>query len=81
MGYTPKVLLTKVRKCMAWDSDYVNFDYSIFKIIMMGNEDFTPVMTYERTVKEKYALLQALGYISKSGMLNVERAKECIGEY
>lgn len=79
MGYTPSTLLNKLYNCMAWNAAYLPLPYNVFKTIMMGDEDYQPVMTYERTVKEKYRLLQELGYISKTGMLDTERAKDCIG--
>lgn len=47
----------------------VPLPYKDFKLIMMDEEEMEPVMTYERTVKEKYQLLIDFGYVSKTGLL------------
>lgn len=45
--------------------------YSKFKSIMMLDEGMEPVISYERTVKEKYVLLQDFNFISRQAVVNV----------
>lgn len=56
----------------------VPLSYSNFKKIMMLEEEMVPVMTYERTVKEKYKLLKEFGFISKTEMLISQRVLEVV---
>lgn len=56
----------------------VPFPYTTFRRIMMLEEDMTPVMTYERTVKEKYKLLKEFGFISKTEVLLSEKILEAV---
>lgn len=71
--YRPSAFLKKIAEYTAWDSHTdIPLPYKVFKKIMMGMEEMEPVMTYERTVKEKYNLLVDLEIISKTGILKAE---------
>lgn len=74
--YTISSLLAKIAKVMNFeerpDSD-VPMPYKVFKVIMMGNETCKPIMTYERTVKEKFRLLKDFGFISETEIMGVPR--------
>lgn len=56
----------------------IPLSYSNFKRIMMLEEDMAPLMTYERTVKEKYKLLKEFGFISKTEMLISQKVLEVV---
>lgn len=71
--YRPSALLKKIAEFTAWsETQDFPLPYKVFKKIMMGKEEMEPVMTYERTVKEKYNLLVDLGIVSKTGVLKAE---------
>lgn len=60
-----------------------NLDYPLnllaFKRLMMiYPEQYGPVITSERNVKEKYRLLQEFGIVNMTGRINVDRFKEIL---
>lgn len=60
-----------------------NLDYPLnllaFKRLMMiYPEQYGPVITSERNVKEKYRLLQEFGIINMTGRINVDRFNEIL---
>lgn len=80
--YTVSSMLNKISLCIAMNEASVPFPYKLFKRIMMDNELIAPVITYERTLKQKYQDLVDLGYISESETprLNVIRVQEKLSE-
>ena len=50
--------------------------YKRFRQIMMLNEDVEPVITYERTAREKDQLLKDLGFINDSGRVYIEAVQD-----
>lgn len=72
--YTISALLIKIRRCFDFDltADFTKLSYKDFKAIMMLCEDVEPVITYERTIKEKYKLLQEFKFISKTELLDIK---------
>lgn len=54
-------------------------NYPTFRNVMMIDETMKPIITYERTAKEKFKLLQDLGFISKTNVVNVDAVKHQIG--
>lgn len=60
-----------------------NLDYPLnllaFKRLMMiYSEQYGPVITSERNVKEKYRLLQEFGIVNMTGRINVDRFNEIL---
>lgn len=60
-----------------------NLDYPLnllaFKRLMMiYPEQYGPVITSERNVKEKYRLLQEFGIVNMTGRINVDRFNEIL---
>lgn len=60
-----------------------NHDYPLnlpaFKRFMMiYSEQYGPVITSERNVKEKYRLLQEFGIVNMTGRINVDRFNEIL---
>ena len=80
--YTVSSMLNKISLCVAMDGPSIPFPYRLFKRIMMDNELIAPVITYERTLKQKYQDLVDLGYISESEAprLNVIKVKDKLSE-
>ena len=46
---------------------------------MMLDEDTEPVITYERTAREKYQLLKDLGFLTDTGVMNLPEIKSFMG--
>lgn len=75
--YKISAILNKIALCIALDQESIPFGYRLFKRIMMDNEEIEPVITYERTLKQKYQDLVDLGYVSDSDYprLDITRVK------
>ena len=61
------------------DTTRILIPYKIFKKIMMLDEDYEPVITYERTAKEKYQLLKELDFLNDTGTVNIPLVKSFLG--
>lgn len=53
--------------------------YKLFRKVLMVYPEW-PTFTSERTVKEKYKLLQELGILNDSGRINYEEVEEVLGQ-
>lgn len=79
MEYTPQALIKKLGAVINLE-DGKAVPYKLWKMAMMGYPNLGMVMTYERTVKEKYQLMIDLGFISKTGIFNMGAYLEQCGE-
>ena len=61
------------------DTVRILIPYKIFKKIMMLDEACEPVITYERTAKEKYQLLKDMDFLNDTGTVNVPLVKSYLG--
>lgn len=77
--YRISTILKKIEMHYDLTRDNV-LSYNEFKKIMMADESFEPVMTYERTVKEKYKLMQDFKIISWNGILIGDVASKILEE-
>ena len=48
------------------------------RLMMIYPEQYGPVITSERSVKEKYRLLQEFGIVNMTGRINVDRFNEIL---
>ena len=48
------------------------------RLMMIYPEQYGPVITSERNVKEKYRLLQEFGIVNMTGRINVDRFNEIL---
>lgn len=79
MGYEPSILLKKLAAVINLEDGTI-VPYKLWKVAMMGYPKLGPVMTYERTVKEKYQLMVDLKVFSKTGVFSYEHFLEQCGE-
>lgn len=84
MTYKNKYAISAILKKLGRDYDdwelasgaSVIVTYKRFRQIMMLNEDVEPVITYERTAREKYQLLKDLGFINDSGRVYIDAVQD-----
>lgn len=74
--YRPSALLKVVSRHVNVCGD-IPMPYNLWEKIFMIEEEY---ITYERTCKEKYRLLQRHGIISKTGMLLYDKFIEYGGD-
>lgn len=58
---------------------YICCPYQNFKRFMMLDETMEPVITYERTIKEKFKLMQDFGFISRTNVVNIPAIMDHLG--
>lgn len=77
--YRVSAILTKIGfRFSGWhieESQRITLSYKTFRMIMMLDEEHEPIITYERTAKEKYQLLKDLGFMNDTGVLNIPQIK------
>lgn len=81
--YRVSAILTKIgSRFDGWhidESQRILLSYKTFQRIMMLDEDTEPVITYERTAREKYQLLKDLGFLNDTGVMNLPVIKSFMG--
>lgn len=81
--YKVSAILTKIgSRFSGWhidESQRIILSYKTFQRIMMLDEDAEPVITYERTAREKYQLLKDLGFLTDTGVMNLPEIKRFMG--
>ncbi len=81
-NYTVSAILRKIVIVLNLDSEgsEFNMSYPLFKRVLMTFENVSPIITYERTAKDKYRLLQEFQFISETGVLNLTKVREYLAD-